>query len=164
MAAYERSADVSKFNSKFDVAQGQFTTAENSGYAIFQTNCASCHTTTAMHGAPEPLFTTYGYANIGVPANPDVPSPDVGLGDSVGDTNQDGKFKIPTLRNIAVTAPYAHNGAFPTLYDMVSFINDSSSFVPDVQGNVSNAVGNLGLSEEQIDDLIAFLHTLTDDY
>ena len=93
-----------------------------------------------------------------------MPSPDLGLGDSVGDTNQDGKFKIPTLRNIAVTAPYAHNGAFPTLYDMVSFINDSSSFVPDVQGNVSNAVGNLGLSEEQIDDLIAFLHTLTDDY
>lgn len=72
---------------------------------------------------------------------------------------------IPTLRNIAVTAPYAHNGVFPTLYDMVSFINDSTGFVPDVGGdNVSTAVGNLGLSEAQIDDLIAFLHTLTDDY
>jgi len=112
VAAYERSAGVSKFNSKFDVAQGQFMTAENSGYAIFQTNCASCHATTAMHGAPEPLFTSYGCTNIGVRSNPDVPSPDLGLGDSVGDTDQDGKFKIPILRNIAVTAPHAHNGRF----------------------------------------------------
>ncbi|WP_054030204.1 cytochrome-c peroxidase [Desulfatitalea tepidiphila] len=167
VAAYERSADVTKFNSKFDVAPGQFTGAENRGYVLFQTNCASCHSATPMYAAPEALFTTYGYANIGVPANTAVPSPDLGLGGELGDTSQNGKFKIPTLRNIAVTAPYSHNGGFPTLYDMVSFINDRSGFgAPDVSENVvdGTVIGDLGLSEEDIADLIAFLNTLTDDY
>jgi cytochrome c peroxidase len=154
---------VTKFNSKFDLALGQFTDAENRGYELFQANCASCHSATPMYGAPAALFTTYGYANIGVPANPTVPSPDLGLGGELGDTSQDGKFKIPTLRNIAVTAPYSHNGGFPTLYDMVSFISDSRGFVPDVGRNVSDAVGSLNFSEGEIADLIAFLNTLTDD-
>jgi len=167
VAAYERSADVTKFNSKFDVAPGQFTDAENRGSDLFQANCASCHPTTVMFDAPAALFTTYGYANIGVPANPPFSSGDLGLGAELEDPAQYGKFKIPTLRNIAVTAPYSHNGGFPTLYDMVSFINDRSAFGdPDVPDNVvaGTVVGDLCLSEEDIDDLIAFLHTLTDDY
>jgi cytochrome c peroxidase len=164
VAAYERSADVTRFTSKFDVARAQFTDAEERGRVLFESHCASCHATAAADGAPKALFTTYGYANIGVPANPAVPSPDYGLGGDLGDTEQDGKFKIPTLRNIAVSAPYSHNGGFPTLYGMVAFINDSSSFVADVQDNIDPRVGSLGLSEAQIGDLIQFLNTLTDDY
>jgi cytochrome c peroxidase len=164
VAAYERSSEVTKFTSKYDLARDQFTAAENRGLALFETNCSACHATTAANGSPEPLFTTYGYANIGVPANLVVPSPDYGLGEDLDDPNQDGKFKIPTLRNIAVTAPYSHNGGFPTLYDMVSFINDSSGFTPDVVANITPLVGSLELTEAEIDDLIAFLHTLTDDY
>jgi cytochrome c peroxidase len=164
IAAYERSADVTRFTSKYDVAPNDFTAAEDRGMALFEIHCASCHATTAAFGAPAALFTTYGYANIGVPANLAVPSPDLGLGGELGDETQDGKFKIPTLRNIAVTAPFSHNGGFPTLYDMVSFMNDSSSFVPDVEENIDISVGNLGLTESQIDDLIAFLNTLTDEY
>ena len=70
-----------------------------------------------------PVFTNYGYANIGIPKNPLLPSdvPDLGLGTTVRDTLQDGKFKIPTLRNVGVSAPYGHNGYFPTLKDIVNF-------------------------------------------
>jgi cytochrome c peroxidase len=164
IAAYERSADVTQYSAKFDIARDQFTVAQENGLALFESRCASCHATTADYGAPAALFTTYGYANIGVPANPVVPAPDFGLGAEVGDPAQDGKFKIPTLRNIAVSAPYSHNGGFPTLYDMVSFINNSSSFIADVEDNIDVRVGKLGLTEDQIDDLVAFLNTLTDGY
>jgi len=107
-----------------------------------------------------------------VPANPLVvlSEPDLGLGPIVNDPGQNGKFKIPTLRNVAVTAPYSHNGSFPTLKDMVSFINDRNGFIPGVKDNIVNPeldpdlVGNLGLSDADIDDLVAFLNTLTDDY
>lgn len=173
VAAYERSKDVTKFTSKYDLAQNNFTTQEKAGQVLFQNHCASCHATdtngTYLNGImpPKPLFTTYGYANIGVPANPllDI-GQDLGLGEDVGDANQYGKFKIPTLRNIAVTAPYSHNGSFPTLYDMVSFINDRSQFNPEVPDNMVSidVVGGLGLDEDQIAALVAFLHTLTDDY
>jgi cytochrome c peroxidase len=166
IAAYERSASVTRFSSKFDLAQNQLTDAEKKGMALFETHCSACHATAAADGAPQALFTAYGYANIGVPANPLVPlvDPDPGLGATVADPAQNGKFKIPTLRNIAVTAPYSHNGAFPTLTDMVSFINDRSAFTPEVNENIAPNVGNLGLSEADIDDLVAFLNTLTDDY
>jgi cytochrome c peroxidase len=132
--------------------------------ALFEQHCSACHATKPDFESPKALFTTYGYANIGVPANPDVPSPDYGLGGDLGESDQFGKFKIPTLRNIAVTAPYSHNGGFPTLYDMVSFINHSNGFTPDVDDNISPLVGNLGLTRTQIGDLIQFLNTLTDDY
>ena len=174
VAAYERSQDVTKFTSKYDLAHDEFTDQEKAGETLFETYCATCHATntdgTFLNDIkpPKPLFTTYGYTNIGVPANPllDLPTADLGLGAVVGDTDQDGKFKIPTLRNIAVTAPYSHNGSFPTLYEMVSFINDSSQSTPEVAVNVvdSDVVGGLGLNEEQLAAIIAFLNTLTDDY
>ncbi len=166
IAAYERSADVTKFTSKFDLHRDQFTPAEENGLELFEAKCAGCHSTVAEFGAPEPLFTNYRYANIGVPANPLVPldSPDLGLGFTVNDTTQNGKFKIPTLRNIAMSAPYSHNGLFPTLEDMVNFINNSSGFTPEVAENLDTSVGDLGLSKGDINDIIAFLNTLTDDY
>lgn len=177
VAAYERSGDVTRFTSKYDLAHDQFTEQESKGETLFKTHCASCHaiTVSEVEGTylnnvkpPKPLFTTYGYANIGVPANPmlDLPSADLGLGSVVDDPSQDGKFKIPTLRNIAVTAPYSHNGSFPTLGDMVAFINDSSGFTPEVNDNIvsKEVVGGLGLSEEELAALVAFLNTLTDEY
>lgn len=166
VAAYERSADVTKFTSKFDIAAGQFTAAEERGLALFEIHCASCHSTAADFGAPAALFTNYQYANIGAPANPLVPldNPDLGIGAIVDDPGQDGKFKVPTLRNIVMTRPYSHNGSFPTLREMVSFINDRTGFEPEVDRNIDERVGTLGMSESEIDDLVAFLHTLTDDY
>lgn len=170
IAAYERSADVTKFTSKYDQfidGKAQFTEAEESGLALFADNCARCHSLVPDFGAPKPLFTNYRYANIGVPVNPLVQlelPPDLGLGPIVGDTAQDGKFKVPTLRNIAMSAPYSHNGSFPTLELMVSFVNDSSGFAPEVGYNLDAIVGKLGLSPEEVSDITAFLYTLTDDY
>lgn len=164
VAAYERSRQVTSFSSKFDTAVDQFTDEELAGWELFETHCSSCHATWVQGEEPEALFTTYGYANIGLPANPAVPSPDLGLGGDLNDESQYGKFKIPTLRNIALTAPYGHNGVFPTLVDMVSFISDSSVFTPDVSGTVSQIVGGLNFKDSEINALIAFLNTLTDGY
>ncbi|MBV5318430.1 MAG: c-type cytochrome [Desulfobulbaceae bacterium] len=165
IAAYERSADVTKFTSKFDLNRDQFTAAEKSGLALFEANCARCHSTTVAPEVPGPLFTNFRYANIGVPANPLVPvSPDLGLGVTVSDSAQDGKFKIPTLRNVAMSAPYSHNGSFPTLEKMVNFVNYSGGFTPEVISNIDPNVGRLNLTVEQVKDITAFLNTLTDDY
>jgi cytochrome c peroxidase len=92
-----------------------------------------------------PLFTDFGYRNLGVPANPANPfyalpsefNPlgaewvDLGLGDTLRKTGvpearaalEDGKMKTPTLRNLSKTAPYMHNGAFATLEEVVHFYN-----------------------------------------
>ncbi|MFH2043600.1 MAG: cytochrome c peroxidase [Pseudomonadota bacterium] len=165
VAAYERSTEVTKFTSKYDVARNQFTPAEERGLALFEAKCSACHSTTIQFSTNAALFTNYKYANIGAPANPLVPvPPDLGLGPIVDDTTQDGKFKVPTLRNIAVTPPYTHNGNFPTLPEMVAFINNSSGFTPEVEQNIDDRVGSLGLSNEDINDIVTFLMTLTDDY
>lgn len=161
IAAYERSIDVTKFTSKFDTSN--LSGKEQAGFDLFVENCASCHSTTAEFGAPAPLFTNYKYANIGVPTHLAVSSePDIGLGGTVDDPAQNGKFKIPTLRNIALSAPYSHNGYFPTLMGMLEFINDRSSFTPDVEDNLSPEVGSLGLSTTDLENIEAFLLTLTD--
>jgi len=165
IAAYERSADVTKFTSKYDVEKVSFTEAEASGEVLFQNNCAICHSTEAAFNAPAPLFTNYRYANIGVPANPlvEVP-PDLGLGGILSDPDQNGKFKIPTLRNIAMSAPYSHNGSFPTLESMVSFINHPEMVTPEVAENIDQTIDLIELNETEVNDIVAFLKTLTDDY
>ncbi len=171
IAAYERSPEVQKFSSRFD--QDNLIAAELRGREVFAANCATCHSMdSSMAGAP--LFTNYGYANIGIPKNPLIPSdtPDIGLGKTLEElgynaTYQYGKFKIPTLRNIGASAPYGHNGYFPTLKDIVNFKNNrcpdpQNCPEPEVNDNITDQVGNLGLTAGQIDDLVAFLMTLTD--
>lgn len=169
IAAYERSVEISQFNSRYDT--NQLKAEERRSLALFTANCSACHSLEKPEEAPGPVFTSYGYANIGVPLNeallndPDsvYNPPDLGLGSVVNDPDQDGKFKIPTLRNIAVTAPYSHNGSFPTLRDIVSFHNSREGWpAPEVETNISEQVGNMGLTENEIDEIVMFLHTLTD--
>ncbi|MDO9040755.1 MAG: cytochrome c peroxidase [Desulfocapsaceae bacterium] len=168
VATYERSPEITAFSSKFDT--GILTAQETRGQGLFKTNCSSCHTDTVVGSEPAPLFTNYGYVNVGVPVNTrllDVPGTvydgyDLGLGPVVGDTAQNGKFKVPTLRNITMTAPYSHNGYFTTLKEMISFMNDRGGLVPEVDQNVTSATGDMGLSGQDIDDIYAFLNTLTD--
>lgn len=162
VAAYERSSDVTRFTSKFD--SEPLSVPEQAGFALFETHCSSCHSTEAAFGSTAPLFTNYQYANIGVPSNPDISPYDPGLGLVVDDSAENGKFKIPTLRNVVLSAPYSHNGYFPTLMEMLQFINDRSSFTPDVNQNLSTQVGNLGLTQEELEEIATFLKTLTDDY
>ena len=79
--------------------------------------------------------------------------------------SQLGKFKVPTLRNVALTAPYGHNGYFATLREMVVFKNTRETGdwpAADVGENITMEIGNLGLSDAEVDAVVAFLMTLTD--
>lgn len=165
IAAYERSREVQKFNSRFDL--NQLSDKETNGMALFESNCAQCHSMEGVNGSG-PIFTNHGYANIGVPVNPLLAGNpvDLGLGGFLNSASQDGKFKIPTLRNIAQTAPYSHNGYFATLKDIIQFKNtrDLGGWeAPEVLANLNvTDLGDLGLSDGQIDDIAAFLTALTD--
>ena len=186
IAAFERSRVFNKFNSKFDFVQAGMTTyteQEARGAALFMdtgeggAKCILCHVMDPAEGPDgkfyPPVFTDFTYDNLGVPRNtsiPGNPTPDIGLSATTGDADDDGKHKVMGLRNIAVTAPYGHNGFFATLEEIVHFYNtrDIASegwAPPEVPGTVNqDELGNLGLSAQDEADLVAFMKTLTDDY
>lgn len=159
IAAYERSPEINRFNSSYDT--NELSAAQARGLTAFKkAECNACHSLTPPQGAPGPVFTTYGYANIGVPNNAVVnPAQDLGLG--YVKAGEDGKFKIPTLRNVAKTAPYSHNGYFSTLEAMVSFHADRGTVLPDVETNLVDPV-TVPLTTQEISDIVAFLGGLTD--
>ncbi|MFZ1983640.1 MAG: cytochrome c peroxidase [Desulfatitalea sp.] len=181
VAAYERSGQVQKFTSRFD--GGQLTDKEKRGGKLIEARCARCHSTVPAPDGSPALFTNYGYANIGVPANPLLAGNpiDLGLGGFlendyfstaplIGDgayAAQFGKFKVPTLRNVGLTAPYGHNGFFPTLRAVVDFHNtrDVADWPPpEVAQNLNTQdVGDMGLTPAEVDDVVAFLMSLSDD-
>lgn len=180
IAAYERSPEVEKFASRFD--QGRLTPREVQGLALFEAKCSTCHPAASSGEGIPGLFTAYTYVNIGLPPNPMLAGNplDLGLGGFlesdfyspaplIGDgryADQYGKFKVPSLRNVALTAPYGHNGVFPTLKVMVEFLNtrDSGHWpAPEININMNTAdIGNMGLTESEVDDIVAFLMTLSD--
>jgi len=188
IAAFERSAEVSPFSSKFDqfiAGSVSLSDAELRGMNLFNRadkgNCAACHPSAGESPETPPLFTDFSYDNLGVPANPDSPfltqalelNPDgadfvdFGLGGRLGDIAENGKFKVPSLRNIAITGPYMHNGVFDTLEEVLDFYSDrdASGIIPEVADNVnSDELGALGLNAQEKADIIAFLKTLTDGY
>jgi cytochrome c peroxidase len=189
IAAYERTQELNQFSSKYDLflrGQVKLTDQEMRGLALFENGekgrCAECHPSRRSRSQEPPLFTDFTYDNLGVPRNPENPyyylpktlNPDgakfvdLGLGGIVKKPEEDGKFRVPTLRNVAVTAPYMHNGVFKTLRQVVVFYNtrDVGPWpAPEVLQNVNREeLGNLGLSEQEVDDIVAFLHTLTDGY
>lgn len=197
ISAFEQSAIFNKFNSKFDYAlfgKTQLSALEKKGLALFQDKgkCAECHTidiTVDEHGnfAP-PVFTDFSYDNIGLPRNvniPKNPEPDLGLGgrtDIENSAAELGKHKVMTLRNIALTAPYGHNGIFKTLEEIVHFYNTRDTLPkvannnspefgktawaqPEIAENVNTEeLGDLGLTTSEEKAIVAFLKTLTDDY
>lgn len=144
--------------------------------------CAECHPTGPGPSGEPTLFTDFTYDNLRVPKNAENPyyylpkslNPagtkfvDMGLGSVVKKPEENGKFRVPTLRNIALTAPYMHNGIFKTLRQVVAFYNtrDVGPWPePEVSQNVNHEeLGNLVLNEREVDDIVAFLHTLTDGY
>ncbi len=117
------------------------TALEAEGKALFfdktRTNCSNCHQSSEANSAKE-TFTNYRYYNIGVPSNQELIKinkfaadfVDNGLLDNPmvkGDEKQKGKFKVPTLRNIGVTAPYMHNGVFRDLKTVLLFKDSFSN-------------------------------------
>ena len=187
IAAYERSSEVNPFSSKYDHwlrGEAALTEQEQRGLALFiapdKGNCIACHPNIPPDENTPPLFTDFTYDNLGTPRNPENPyyslppeiNPDgynfidLGLGKTVDDPAENGKFRVPTLRNVAITPPYMHNGVFKTLFSVMAFYNtrDVADWPdPEVAENVNmEELGNLGLTNQELEDLVAFLETLTD--
>lgn len=186
---YEKSREVNSFTSKFDYYSRKmisFTEEEEKGLALFagKAKCANCHILEPDDNTGKILFTDFTYDNLGVPKNQTNPfytqsissNPvgynyiDLGIGFIVGQPQHNGKFKVPTLRNIATTGPYFHNGSFSTLKQVVHFYNtrdlNTGEFgPPEVPQNVNTEeLGNLQLTPEEENQLVKFLETLTDHY
>ena len=208
--------DFHSYDSKYDAflaGKAALDDAELRGLALFNNpqkgNCAACHPSGRGADGSAPLFTDFSYDNLGVPRNADIPANsnagyyDLGL---CGPDRTDlktahpdvcGQFKVPTLRNIALTAPYFHNGRFATLKEALQFYvqrdtNPERWYPLNADGSVNKfddlprpADGEYDyrrnvnitevpydrkpgeaprLSDAEIDDLIAFLNTLTDGY
>jgi cytochrome c peroxidase len=198
IASFERTPDFAPFDSKYDRylrGEVQLTEEEELGRTLFFskqfTNCNLCHEVKARDGRIEgATFTGYKYFNIGVPANPDARKlngakpdhVDFGLAanpDVKGDPKQRGKFKTPSLRNVAVTGPYMHNGVFNDLRTVILFYNKYNSkkksrqinpetgqrwAPPEVADTIDMEKLESGpaLDDKRIDALVAFLKTLTD--
>lgn len=87
---------------------------------------------------------------------------DLGLGGITGQPQDLAKFKTPTLRNVAVTGPYMHDGRFETLEEVIEHYNSGGHASPTIDPNMKFTQGGLSLTPEKKAQLIAFLHTLTD--
>ncbi|WMW24703.1 cytochrome c peroxidase [Methanolobus sediminis] len=195
IAAFERTSELNQFSSKYDLfvaKEIKLDKIEREGLKLFNEKamCAECHPSAPDDGLnpDHALFTDYTYDNLGTPKNPDNPFYDLptsfnpdgegfidyGLGGFLkmaGYENwesENGKVKVPTLRNIAVTAPYMHNGVFENLTEVVNFYNtrDVADWpAPEVAENINqDELGDLGLTEEEIAAIVAFMETLTDGY
>lgn len=196
IAAFEKTDFFAPFDSRYDrYLKGQYkmTQQEELGMTLFFsqqfTNCNLCHQLRPLPNHGEETFSNYEYHNIGVPVNTAVRAlngvgsdfVDHGLLDNpaVDDPKQDGKFKVPTLRNVAVTGPYMHNGVFSDLRTVVLFYDKYNSRskkrkinpetneawgAPEVSGTLSMKELETGpaLSDKRINALVAFMKTLTD--
>jgi cytochrome c peroxidase len=127
---------------------------EEAGLDIFMRDghCVDCHM--------GPRFTDGMLRNNGL----DMVPQDQGLGGVDSDPDHIGVFKVPTLRNIAVTAPYMHDSRFTTLEEVVAFYADNvQTEAPTLDPHMDPwRFGQVNLDEQEQADLVAFLHTLTD--
>jgi cytochrome c peroxidase len=139
-------------NSKYDsVMRGEakFTEHQASGYKLFQSRCASCHT--------EPLFTNGKFENNGLFVDPILN--DIGKMKVTHSNSDSLKFKVPTLRNIEYTKPYMHDGRFKNLGEVINSymmgIQQSPTLNPQLQKGIF-------FTAEEKADIVAFLITLSD--
>jgi cytochrome c peroxidase len=209
LARYQKEdADFHPYDSKYDfflAGKATLSDQELRGLALYNNptkgNCAACHPSGKGADGSPPLFTDFTYDNLGVPrnaviaANADAAYFDLGLcgpfrTDPGDRSDLCGAFKVPTLRNIALTAPYFHNGKFETLAEVVAFyvrrdtnpeewypigasgVEKFNDLPPDFQANVNitevpynRKPGEApALNAQEIADVVAFLNTLSDGY
>jgi cytochrome c peroxidase len=192
IASFERSlvSGDSPFDHYYFKAEaGALTEAQVRGFNLFigQGRCVSCHTIEQDHA----LFTDGRFHNIGIGVNAiqqDIPrlatafldaknqggevdvlvltdkkSSELGRFAVTDEITQLGAFKTPTLRNIALTAPYMHDGSLNTLKEVVIHYNNGGVTPADAKVNdfLSGGIRPLNLTDAQIDDLVAFMQALT---
>jgi len=196
IATFEQTDFFSPFDSKYDrYLKGEYelTEKEDLGMTLFFseqfTNCNQCHQLDKQPTSTKEVFSDYTFHNIGVPVNTVVrehnktPKEYVDKGlfnhPKIDSPDMIGKFKVPTLRNIAVTAPYMHNGVFQELKTVIDFYNKYNSknekrqinpetglpwAQPEIDQNISFKELESGpaLDDKRINALIAFLKILTD--
>ncbi|MDP2539873.1 cytochrome-c peroxidase [Tenacibaculum discolor] len=147
-------------NSKYDKyvrveKGGAFSEQEKKGLELFKAKCASCHTSD--------LFTDDAFRNNGLPVNPEIND----LGRMTVTLLEDDKykFKVPSLRNIELTAPYMHDGRFGSLKSVLNFYATGVQETQNLDPILKKEDGTTGISlnEQEKEDIIAFLKTLTDE-
>lgn len=170
IATYIRS--LNKFNSKFDNninnKENTITKSEINGFNLFtgKAKCATCHFAPVFNGTVPPNFTETEFELLGVPndtLNNSVVSNDLGRYNLFKTANRKHFFKTSTVRNIAKTAPYMHNGVFETLAQVIDFYNKGGG--NGLGFNLRHQtlpVDELNLTEKEIKELVAFMETLTD--
>ncbi|WP_197076691.1 cytochrome-c peroxidase [Hymenobacter terrenus] len=170
LAQFERT--LISGNSRYDQFRRGDRTAlssyEQQGLVLFSThptgtlrggNCSDCHS--------GDLQTNHTFSNNGL----DRAFLDLGLGALTGQPTDNGKFRVPTLRNIALTAPYMHDGRFSTLEEVVSHYNEhvvlNSPNIDPLMLNTTNdprqTSFTLDLTTDEKAKIVAFMRTLTDD-
>ena len=151
IASFERTI-VSK-NSPYDQYVRGNTMALNDkqkeGLLLFfnKANCSTCHS--------GPMFSDFSYYNLGIAENTKRDSPDKGQFNKFN-------FRTPTLRNVALTAPYMHNGTHETLEDVLDYYNEGKTENPEI-GHINFKIKPLELSKDEVGSIIAFLTSLTDE-
>jgi len=136
-----------------------FSAAENSGKSIYLSKCATCHSTqlpTRLSPENNGLYPTGDYA-------------DQGVGEASGDFDKVGFFKTPQLRNVALTAPYMHDGSMQTLEEVIEHYSSGikehvnlSQTLRQITQPVNDQTRGFLFSEDEKVQLLSFLHTLTD--
>ncbi len=167
LAQFQRSLISS--NSKYDLIQrgeAEYTEIEKLGQAIFfdladepDTEFSDLPTGECAHCHIPPHFTNQRFFNNGLDEARSLDDfKDIGRAVVTGSIYDNGTFRTPGLRNIALTGPYMHDGRFTTLEEVVTHYNSGGKYAENRNANIFK----LGLSPDQEGALVAFLHTLTD--
>lgn len=157
IAAFERTLETSDtpFDRFMKDDEKAISEAAKRGQKIFNVKgkCFDCHF--------GPDFTGDEFRNIGLYNGKELN--DLGRFDFTKDSADIGKFKVPGLRNIAVTGPYMHNGMFRSLTEVIDYYDTPSAFVKGSMNSDTLLQKPLGLSQAEKSDLLEFLKCLTDD-
>jgi cytochrome c peroxidase len=157
IASFERTLETTDtpYDRFLDGNEDALTDAAKRGRILFigKANCATCHS-----GED---FTADRFKNIGLFNGAELA--DAGRFSITKDSTHIGLFKVPGLRNVAVTAPYMHNAMFKTLKEVVSYYNTPDKFVSNSINRDLSLGASLNLTDPEMNDIVAFLEALTDD-
>jgi cytochrome c peroxidase len=187
LEAWEQDArEFYPYSSRYDAwlaGKGMLSERERRGLTLFtdpaKGNCAQCHPAARGASGTPPAFTDYGLIALGVPRNKDFPGgTDLGLCGPQRTDFRDrdeycGRFRTPTLRNVATRRAFFHNGVYRTLTEAVEFYVKRDPALADLperyRGNLETGApfpahpgDKAALTGEEIEDIVAFLGTLTD--
>jgi cytochrome c peroxidase len=175
IAAYERTliSGRSPFDRYvFDDVRDALSIPARRGMTLFyskRTGCSDCHTGLNFSGPlvrehfnAQPVFANTGLYNTD--AHGAYPASDTGLYDESKSVRDMGRFRVPTLRNVAITAPYMHDGSIATLKEVVEhYMRGGRATATGVANPLKDAkIRPLSLTSDERDDLVAFLESLTD--